>query len=133
MYKIVPNANPMVMLAKRTITDCAMKKSKIESMRVPIAFMSPISRRRVTISRESVVETTTAPITKTRSRTDQTKVEKNIPMDIDNALANEYAETSRRTLPKRKINVVAVTVVLRDIRTRALLNGRRFRSLDANP
>jgi len=80
-----------------------------------------------------VVETTIAPITKTRSRIDQTKVEKNIPMDVDNALAKENVDTSRRTLPKRKMKVVAATVVLMEINTRALLKGRRFRSLDANP
>jgi hypothetical protein len=104
----------------------------MESMSVPIAFISPISRRRVTISKERVVETTTTPITKTRSKIDQTKVEKNVPMDVESALAIEYAETSRRTLPKRKMKVVAAIVVLRDIRTRALLKGRRFKSFDAN-
>jgi hypothetical protein len=106
---------------------------KVESIRVPIAFMSPISRRLVTISRDSVVEITTAPRIKTRSRIDQTKVEKNIPIDTDKDLASEYVDTSRRTLPKRKMKVVDVTAQLRDNRVSTLLKGRRFRSLDANP
>jgi hypothetical protein len=133
MYKMVPNDIPIIRLIKSTITDCAMKKSKMESIRVPIAFMSPISRRLVTISRDSVVEITTAPRIKTRSRIDQTKVEKNIPIDTDKDLASEYVDTSRRTLPKRKMKVVDVTAQLRDNRVSTLLKGRRFRSLDANP
>jgi hypothetical protein len=92
-----------------------------------------MSRRLVTISRERVVETTTAPNTKTRSKIDQMKLEKNVPIDVDNARAIEYVVTSSRTLPKRKINVVDATALLRDISTSVPLKGRRFRSFEANP
>ena len=118
-------------LAMRRITDCAIKKSKIVSKVVPTAFINPISRRLVTISRETVDETTIAPRAKTRRMMNHTKVEKNMPMEVASVPAMEKAETSRSTFPKRKMKVVEAIMLVRDIRTNVDLNGRRFRSFEA--
>jgi hypothetical protein len=109
-----------------------MKKSKIVSSSVPIDFIKPISRRRVTISNEIVVETTTAPSINTSRSIVHTKVEKNVPKDEERALATANADTSSRTLPNRNTNVVAVTILVKEINVRVVLNGRLLRSRDAN-
>jgi hypothetical protein len=109
-----------------------MKKSKMVSSRVPIDFIKPISRRRVTISSEIVVETTTTPRTNTSRSMDHTKVEKNVPNDVDRALPTVKVDTSRRTLPKRNTKVIAVTALVRESSVSVVLKGRRFRSFEAN-
>jgi len=109
-----------------------MKKSKIASRRVPIDFIRPISRLRVTISNDIVVDTTTAPNTNTSSRIVHTKVEKNVPNDDDKALATAKEETSSKTLLNKNTNVVAVTMLVSEIIVRVVRNGRLLRSFEAN-
>jgi hypothetical protein len=79
-----------------------------------------------------VVETTTAPKTNTSRSIVHMKVEKNVPKDDDRALATVKVDTSSRTLPNKKMNVVAVTTLVKEINVRVDLKGRRLRSLDAN-
>ena len=115
----------------RSITDCAIKKSKIVSKVVPTAFINPISRRLVTISRDTVDDTITAPRAKTRRIMNHTKVVKNIPMDVASDPVMEKVDTSRSTFPKRKMKVVDAIILVREMRTSVDLKGRRFRSFDA--
>ena len=63
---------------------------------------------------------------------DHTNVEKNVPNDDDRALATVKVDTSRRTLPNRKTKVIAVTTLVREISVSVVLNGRRFKSFEAN-
>jgi ATP phosphoribosyltransferase len=90
-----------------------------------------MSRLLVTISRDTVVEMTTAPRIKTRMRMVQTNVEKNVPNDVDSALVTANELTSRRAFPNRNTNVVAVTTLVKENRVRVVLNGRLLRSFDA--
>jgi hypothetical protein len=91
-----------------------------------------MSRRRVTISNEIVVETTTTPSINTSRSIVHTKVEKNVPKDEESALATANDDTSSRILPNKNTNVVAVTTLVREISVRVVLNGRLLRSFDAN-
>jgi len=109
-----------------------MKKSKMVSRRVPMDFIRPMSRLRVTISNEIVVETTTIPNTNTSNRIVHTKVEKNVPNDDDNAFATAKDETSSNTFPNKNTKVVAVTILVSEINVRVVLNGRLLRSFEAN-
>jgi len=85
----------------------------------------------VTISKDTVDETTIAPKAKTRRIMNHTKVEKNIPMEVASVPVIEKAETSSSTFPKRKMKVVDATMLVREIRTRVDLNGLRFKSFEA--
>ena len=76
-------------------------------------------------------ETTTAPNIKTSRRINHTKVEKNIPMEEERVPEKEYKETSRSTLPNRKIKVVDATILVKENKTSVDLKGRRFRSFEA--
>jgi len=108
-----------------------MKKSNIVSNVVPTAFINPMSRRLVTISRDTVDETTIAPRAKTRRRMNHTKVEKSIPMDVASDPEIEKLETSSSTFPNRKMKVVDATMLVREMRTKVDLNGLRFKSFEA--
>ena len=87
--------------------------------------------RNTILADDTVVDTTTAPSTNTRSRIVQTKVEKKVPKDVESAPETAEVVTSRRTFPNRKTKVVAVTTLVRENRVRVVLNGRRLRSFDA--
>jgi hypothetical protein len=93
--------------------------------------MSPISLRRVTTSREIVLDTTTTPSDKASKRVAQMKVSKKIANapEVPPEVITEV--TSSKALPNRRRNVVVATTVVRDAKTREVLKGRLFRSFEA--
>ena len=96
-----------------------------------MAFMRPMSRLRVTISRDTVEDTTTAPKRKTKMSMAQMNVVRNVPRAADKPLPRVKDETSKSALPNRKMNVVDAITLVRESRTNEVLKGLLFRSFDA--
>jgi hypothetical protein len=94
-------------------------------------FMSPMSFLRLTISNDTVLDTTTAPRISTNANVVQMNASYRTPSGELSPREVTADVTSKSVFAKRNRKLVNATTVVIESRTIVDLKGRRFKSVDA--